>query len=43
MDEDIPDFGNRAAGAEYVLRPGGYCIQGIENGELRMENRITEN
>jgi len=34
MDEDIPEFGNRAAGAEYVLRPGGYLVAQNSAGEI---------
>lgn len=33
-DKDIPEFGNREAGAEYVLRPGGYVVAQNEVGEI---------
>ena len=34
MSENIPEFGNKPAGAEYVLRPGGYVIAQSEAGEI---------
>ena len=34
MTEDIPEFGGRVAGADYVIRPGGYAVVRNEAGEI---------
>jgi len=34
MPEDIPEFGARLAGADYILRPGGYAVVSNEAGEI---------
>jgi 8-oxo-dGTP diphosphatase len=34
MAEDIAEFGERVAGADYVLRPGGYVVARNRAGEI---------
>lgn len=34
MTDDIPEFGARVAGAEYILRPGGYAVVSNADGEI---------
>lgn len=34
MVEGVPEFGEKAAGADYILRPGGYVIARNAQGEI---------
>ena len=34
MDENIPEFGERVAGADYVIRSGGYAVVQNDAGEI---------
>src|SRR5690242_10299463 len=34
MADGVPEFGNRVAGADYILRPGGYSVIRNQAGEI---------
>jgi 8-oxo-dGTP diphosphatase len=36
MVEDIPEFGERLPGVDYVLRPGGYVVVHNSQGEIAL-------
>lgn len=38
--DDIPEFGNRVDGADYVLRPGGYVVVLNEVGKIAVVSTL---
>ena len=34
MSESIPEFGERVAGVDYIVRPGGYAVVRASNGSI---------
>ena len=34
MSESIPEFGERIAGVDYIVRPGGYAVVRASNGSI---------